>query len=163
MARTALSLTVRQAAELTGCSHETIIGIESGRSSIKQSTIDKVRGALEKSGVEFIAENGGGPGVRIRKSTKGAEEISRQIDALEDKISSMPAPTEPSPEAGMNIRKAVAKNDLAKKTAVNVSGATVRNKRHSTIFDETARAASLHLWHRARGFRRAATKPKKGD
>jgi len=53
--------------------------------------------------------------VRIRKSAKGAEEISRQIDALEDKISSMPAPTEPSPEAGMNImRKAVAKNDLAK-------------------------------------------------
>jgi hypothetical protein len=41
-----------------------------------------------------------GPGVRIRKSAKGAEEISRQIDALEDKISSMPAPTEPSPEAG---------------------------------------------------------------
>ena len=53
--------------------------------------------------------------MRIRKSTKGAEEISRQIDALEDKISSMPAPTEPSPEAGMNImRKAVAENDLAK-------------------------------------------------
>ena len=41
------------------------------------------------------------------------------------------------------MRKAVAKNDLANsKTAVNVSGATVRNKRHSTIFDETARAVS---------------------
>ncbi len=115
MARTALGLTVRQAAEFAGCSHETIVGIESGRSSIKQSTIDKVHGALEKAGVEFIDEDGGGPGVRIRKSAKGAEEISRQIDALEDKISSMPAPTEPSPEAGMNImRKAVAKNDLAK-------------------------------------------------
>ena len=49
------------------------------------------------------------------RAAKGAEEISRQIDALEDKISSMPAPTEPSLEAGMNImRKAVAKNDLAK-------------------------------------------------
>ena len=54
--------------------------------------------------------------MRIRKSAMGAEEISRQIDALEDKISSMPAPTgPPSPEAGMNImRKAVAKNDLTK-------------------------------------------------
>ena len=81
----------------------------------KGSTIDAHPAALEKAGVEFIAENGGGPGVRIRKSAKGAEEISRQIDALEDKISSMPAPTEPSPEAGMNImRKAVAKNDLTK-------------------------------------------------
>jgi hypothetical protein len=78
-------------------------------------TIEAIRLAFEKAGVEFIAENGGGPGVRIRKSAKGAEEISRQIDTLKDKISSLPAPTEPSPEAGMNImRKAVAKNELAK-------------------------------------------------
>jgi transcriptional regulator with XRE-family HTH domain len=66
MARTALDLTVRQAAELAGCSHETIIGIESGRSSIKQSTIDKVRAALEKAGVEFIDEDNGGLGVRLK-------------------------------------------------------------------------------------------------
>ena len=63
----------------------------------------------------------------------GSERAQRALrkshgDALADKISpagadqtrvytegSMPAPTEPSPEAGMNImRKAVAKNDLAK-------------------------------------------------
>ena len=29
-----------------------------------------VRGALEAAGVEFIDENGGGPGVRLRKSGK---------------------------------------------------------------------------------------------
>jgi hypothetical protein len=29
-----------------------------------------VRRALEAAGVEFIAENGGGPGVRLRKSGK---------------------------------------------------------------------------------------------
>src|ERR1700730_4923442 len=34
--RTALGLTVRQAAELAGCSHETVVAIESGRSSVKQ-------------------------------------------------------------------------------------------------------------------------------
>ncbi|WP_371134814.1 hypothetical protein [Methylocystis sp.] len=28
---------------------------------------EKLRAALEKAGVEFIAENGGGPGVRLRK------------------------------------------------------------------------------------------------
>ena len=72
MARTALDLTVRQAAELAGCSHETIIGIESGRSSIKHSTIDKVRAALEKAGVEFIDEDNGGRGVRLKPPmTKG--------------------------------------------------------------------------------------------
>jgi hypothetical protein len=79
------------------------------------NNIAAVRTALEKAGAEFIPENGGGPGVRLKKAAKGVEEISQEIDALEDKISSMPAPTEPSPEAGMNImRKAVAKNDLAK-------------------------------------------------
>jgi transcriptional regulator with XRE-family HTH domain len=78
-------------------------------------TVEAIIAAFGNTGVEFIAENGGGPGVRIRKSAKGAEEISRQIDALEDKISSMPAPTEPSPESAMNImRKAVAKSDLTK-------------------------------------------------
>ena len=29
-----------------------------------------VRRALEEAGVEFIDENGGGPGVRLRKSAK---------------------------------------------------------------------------------------------
>jgi hypothetical protein len=29
-----------------------------------------IRGALEAAGVEFIDENGGGPGVRLRKSAK---------------------------------------------------------------------------------------------
>jgi hypothetical protein len=28
----------------------------------------KIEAALEKAGVEFIDENGGGPGVRLRKS-----------------------------------------------------------------------------------------------
>jgi hypothetical protein len=77
--------------------------------------LEKVRAAFEKAGVEFVAENGSGPGVRLKRRAKSVEEISQQIGALEDKISSMPAPTEPSPEAAMNtMRKAVAKNDLAK-------------------------------------------------
>jgi len=31
----------------------------------------KIRAALEKAGVEFIDENGGGPGVRLRKTSQG--------------------------------------------------------------------------------------------
>lgn len=31
----------------------------------------KVQRALETAGVEFIAENGGGPGVRLRKGSAG--------------------------------------------------------------------------------------------
>lgn len=32
------------------------------------STVIRMQKALESAGVEFIAENGGGPGVRLRKS-----------------------------------------------------------------------------------------------
>ncbi|MCO5132456.1 MAG: hypothetical protein M9932_18195 [Xanthobacteraceae bacterium] len=32
-----------------------------------QSNLDAVISALESAGVEFTAENGGGPGVRLRK------------------------------------------------------------------------------------------------
>ncbi len=114
MARAALGWGVRELAEKAGVVANTVTRIENGADA-KQSTVAALRGALEKAGVEFIAENGGGPGVRIRKSAKGAEEISRQIDTLDDKISSMPAPTKPSPESGMNtMRKAVAKNNLTK-------------------------------------------------
>jgi hypothetical protein len=33
----------------------------------RQTTAYKIRSALEKAGVDFIDENGGGPGVRLRK------------------------------------------------------------------------------------------------
>jgi transcriptional regulator with XRE-family HTH domain len=70
LARTALGLTVREAAELAQVSHETIVGIEAARASIKEKTIEKVRTSLEKAGVEFIDEDGGGSGVRLRKAKK---------------------------------------------------------------------------------------------
>ena len=114
MARIALGLGVRDLAELAKVSPDTVARLERGE-ELKERTVDALRTALEKAGVEFIAENGGGPGVRLKKTAKSVEELSQEIDTLEDKISSMPAPTKPSPEAGMNImRKAVAKNDLAK-------------------------------------------------
>jgi hypothetical protein len=33
--------------------------------------LDVIRRAFEKAGVEFIDENGGGPGVRLRRPVKG--------------------------------------------------------------------------------------------
>jgi transcriptional regulator with XRE-family HTH domain len=114
MARAALEMEIRELAERAKVATGTIVRFERGE-VLKERTIDAIQAAIEAAGIDFIAENGGGPGVRIRNSAMGAEEISRQIDTLEDKISSMPAPTEPSPEAGMNkMRKAVAKNDLTK-------------------------------------------------
>jgi hypothetical protein len=45
----------------------TIRNFEGGRSSPQNATLDVLRRALEAAGVEFISENGGGAGVRLRK------------------------------------------------------------------------------------------------
>lgn len=67
MARAALGLTVRQLAEAAGVSHDTVIRLEAGE-ALKGKTVAAIRAALEAAGVEFIPENGGGPGVRLRKA-----------------------------------------------------------------------------------------------
>lgn len=45
----------------------TLISFEKAERIPRASTIDAIRTALEDAGVEFIAENGGGAGVRLRK------------------------------------------------------------------------------------------------
>ena len=49
-----------------GVTANTVTRIENGADA-KQSTMDGLQRALEVGGVEFINENGGGPGVRLRK------------------------------------------------------------------------------------------------
>lgn len=66
MARSALALSVREAAALAAVSPDTIVSIEAGR-SVKATTLAKVQAALEAAGVIFIDENGEGPGVRLKK------------------------------------------------------------------------------------------------
>ena len=44
----------------------TVTRFENGADA-KQSTIESLRRALQAAGVEFIDENGGGAGVRLRK------------------------------------------------------------------------------------------------
>ena len=67
MARTALALGVRELAQLAGVSPNTIARLERGE-DMRQQTVDAIRHALEGAGVEFLDENGGGAGVRLRKS-----------------------------------------------------------------------------------------------
>jgi DNA-binding XRE family transcriptional regulator len=66
MARAAVGWGVRELAEKAGVTANTVTRIENGADA-KQSTMDRLQGALEAAGVEFIEENGGGPGVRLRK------------------------------------------------------------------------------------------------
>jgi predicted transcriptional regulator len=57
-------------AEKAGVGTVAIHQLESGASNPRRSTIDVLRRALEAAGVEFIDENGGGAGVRLRKPGK---------------------------------------------------------------------------------------------
>ena len=41
-----------------------------GSTALTAANDHAIRSALEAAGVEFIDENGGGPGVRLRKSTR---------------------------------------------------------------------------------------------
>jgi transcriptional regulator with XRE-family HTH domain len=49
----------------------TIRQLEAGVHRPRPATLQVVRLALEKGGVEFIDENGGGAGVRLRKRSDG--------------------------------------------------------------------------------------------
>lgn len=44
----------------------TIARLELAEGQPQRRTLAAIRGALEAEGVQFIAENGGGPGVRLR-------------------------------------------------------------------------------------------------
>ena len=53
------------------CDRNTISNLEVGRYAGDAQTLEILEEILRKAGVEFIEENGGGPGVRLKKSTKG--------------------------------------------------------------------------------------------
>jgi DNA-binding XRE family transcriptional regulator len=70
MARAALDWTVRDLAEATGLHRNTINNIEVGRYAGDPKTLEIIEETLRTAGVVFIDENGGGPGVRLRRPPK---------------------------------------------------------------------------------------------
>jgi DNA-binding XRE family transcriptional regulator len=71
MARAALNWTVRDLAEAAGIHRNTVTNIEVGRYGGDPKTLEVIESTLRAAGVEFIDENGGGPGVRLRKPVSG--------------------------------------------------------------------------------------------
>ena len=67
-ARGLIDLSQMELAARAGVGIVTIRQLEAGIHAPRRSTLDVVRRALEAAGVEFIAENGGGAGVRLRKA-----------------------------------------------------------------------------------------------
>ncbi|RNJ46269.1 transcriptional regulator [Mesorhizobium erdmanii] len=66
MARAALGWGVLELAKEAGVSTQTVVRFERGE-TLKQSTIVQLKATFEAAGIEFIAENGGGPGVRLSR------------------------------------------------------------------------------------------------
>lgn len=66
MARAALRIGVRDLAKAAEVSPDTVARLERGE-ELRGSTVAAIRAALEAAGVVFIEENGGGPGVRLRR------------------------------------------------------------------------------------------------
>ncbi len=66
MARAALKLSVRDVATMANVSTNTLTRLENGE-ELKPRTLEAIRNALEKAGVEFT--NGDQPGVRMKRSS----------------------------------------------------------------------------------------------
>lgn len=61
-----MGIGVRDLASISGVAQATVSRLERGE-ELKSLTVEIIRVALEEAGVEFIAENGGGPGVGLKK------------------------------------------------------------------------------------------------
>lgn len=66
-ARAMLNLSQDQLAAAAGVARATVADFERGSRRPVPNNLAAIQRALEAAGVEFIAENGGGPGVRLRK------------------------------------------------------------------------------------------------
>jgi transcriptional regulator with XRE-family HTH domain len=71
-ARALLGWSQADLAEASGVSEPTVARLESAEGELggRELTTGKIRAAIEAAGIEFIDENGGGPGVRLKKLPK---------------------------------------------------------------------------------------------
>ncbi len=62
-----LDMTREALSKASEVAQATIADFETGRRQPYPRTLAAIRAALEAAGIEFIEENGGGPGVRLRQ------------------------------------------------------------------------------------------------
>jgi transcriptional regulator with XRE-family HTH domain len=75
-ARGLLAWNQQDLASKAGVGVVTVHQLEAGTSQPRRATLEVIKRAFERAGVEFIDENGGGPGVRLRKRQQ--PNLSRQ-------------------------------------------------------------------------------------
>ena len=65
--RALLEITQTQLAASADLGLSTVVDFEKERRQVSPESVDAIRRALVRVGIEFIDENGGGPGVRLHK------------------------------------------------------------------------------------------------
>lgn len=70
-ARALLGLHQNDLCRLADVTIKTLSDYESGKTKPYASTLEKLQNALEKAGVEFLAPDNGGPGVRLERGGNG--------------------------------------------------------------------------------------------
>ena len=73
-ARALLAWSQADLADRSGISEPTVARLESADGELggREDTAQRLRAAIEAAGVEFIDENGGGTGVRVKKAKREA-------------------------------------------------------------------------------------------
>ena len=71
-ARALIRWSAQRLADESGLSWKTVQRLEAadGVPSVNARTLQKIQESLASAGIEFIDENGGGPGVRLREKPK---------------------------------------------------------------------------------------------
>jgi transcriptional regulator with XRE-family HTH domain len=70
MARAALNWSLADLAAAAGVHRNTISNFETEKYAGSEEALKAIRKALQMAGIEFIEENGGGPGVRLKKKQR---------------------------------------------------------------------------------------------
>jgi len=68
--RALAGLSQSQLAKLAKINTRTLMDFESGKREPIQATLQSIQSVLENEGIEFIPENGGGAGVRLKRPSK---------------------------------------------------------------------------------------------
>ena len=72
-ARALIEMTQPELARAAQVGLSSVVDFEKSRRLVSQEVVAALRGALEAAGVVFIDENGGGPGVRLRRPNQGVQ------------------------------------------------------------------------------------------